>query len=96
MTVITDVSAGDVQCQDELALAYISNSSIFPVSLKKYREIAPTLDGGMYVNIQCKIYSYSMASRETVKLLSRRIRRSLGKMLPMVEGRGQQFPRASP
>lgn len=49
VTVITDVSAKDVQCQDELALAYISNSSIFPVSLKKYRDISPSLDGGMYV-----------------------------------------------
>lgn len=47
VTVITDVSAKDVQCQDELALAYISNSSIFPVSLKKYRDISPSLDGGM-------------------------------------------------
>lgn len=49
VTVITDVSAKDIQCQDELALAYISNSSIFPVSLKKYRDISPSLDGGMYV-----------------------------------------------
>lgn len=47
VTLITDVSAKDVQCQDELALAYISNSSIFPISLKKYRDISPFLDGGM-------------------------------------------------
>ncbi|XP_048742327.2 uncharacterized protein LOC125655838 [Ostrea edulis] len=47
VTVITDTSARDIQCQDELALAYISNSSIFPVSLKKFRDIGPTLDGGM-------------------------------------------------
>ncbi|XP_062571583.1 uncharacterized protein LOC134233623, partial [Saccostrea cucullata] len=47
VTVITDTSAKDTQCQDELALAYISNSSVFPVSLKKYREIGPVLDGGM-------------------------------------------------
>ena len=37
-----------------------------------------------------------MASRGTVKLLSRGKGRSSGKLLPKAEGQGQQFPRASP
>lgn len=44
---ITESSAQDSQCQDELALAYISNSSVFPVSMKRYRHISPHLNGGM-------------------------------------------------
>ncbi|KAL5017556.1 hypothetical protein ScPMuIL_007145 [Solemya velum] len=44
---LSEKSAQDAQCQDELALAYISNSSIFPVSLSRYRDLAPLLDGGI-------------------------------------------------
>ena len=40
------------------------------------------------------VYTYSMASRGTVKLLSLGKGRSSGKLLPKVEGRGQQLPRA--
>lgn len=45
--IISQDSCKDSQFADELALAYISNSTIFPVSLEKYREINPMLEGGM-------------------------------------------------
>jgi len=37
-------------CQDELALAYVSNKPIFPVGLQKPEELFPLMDTGMYVN----------------------------------------------
>ncbi|KAK3084463.1 hypothetical protein FSP39_013947 [Pinctada imbricata] len=45
--IMSEATAKDPRCQDELALSYISNSSIFPVGLKKFRDISPLLDGGM-------------------------------------------------
>lgn len=45
--IISQDSCKDSQFGDELALAYISNSTIFPVSLQKFREINPMLEGGM-------------------------------------------------
>jgi hypothetical protein len=41
MMIISQDSCKDSQFADELALAYISNSTIFPVSLEKYRDISP-------------------------------------------------------
>ena len=51
MMIISQDSCKDSQFADELALAYISNSTIFPVSLEKYRDISPMLEGGMYVEL---------------------------------------------
>ncbi len=34
-------------CQDELALAYVSNKPIFPVGLKQPQELFPKMDTGM-------------------------------------------------
>ena len=51
MMIISQDSCKDAQFADELALAYISNSTIFPVSLEKYRDISPMLEGGMYVEL---------------------------------------------
>ncbi|XP_033748675.1 uncharacterized protein LOC117333479 isoform X2 [Pecten maximus] len=45
--VISEATAKDSHCQDELALAYISNSNIFPIGLSKFRDINPHLDGGV-------------------------------------------------
>ncbi|XP_021374753.1 uncharacterized protein LOC110464060 isoform X1 [Mizuhopecten yessoensis] len=45
--VISEATAKDSHCQDELALAYISNSNIFPLGLSKFRDINPHLDGGI-------------------------------------------------
>ncbi|XP_060075823.1 uncharacterized protein LOC132555490 isoform X2 [Ylistrum balloti] len=45
--VIGEATIRDSHCQDELALAYISNSNIFPIGLSRFRDINPHLDGGI-------------------------------------------------
>lgn len=55
--IISKDSCKDSQFADELALAYISNSSIYPVSLEKFRDISPLLEGGMYVTLEIFILS---------------------------------------
>jgi len=45
--VMSEKSVVDHQFQDELALAYISNSNIFPLGLTKFRDLIPLLPGGM-------------------------------------------------
>ncbi|XP_052075689.1 uncharacterized protein LOC127713101 [Mytilus californianus] len=45
--IISKDSCKDSQFADELALAYISYSTIYPVSLEKFRDISPLLEGGM-------------------------------------------------
>ncbi|XP_064612127.1 uncharacterized protein LOC135476138 [Liolophura sinensis] len=45
--VLSEKSACDPQCKDELALAYITDSSIFPVGLQRFRDLGPLLDCGM-------------------------------------------------
>ncbi|ESO84624.1 hypothetical protein LOTGIDRAFT_236148 [Lottia gigantea] len=44
--VLSELWAEDKLFNDELALAYISNSAIFPVGLKSFPEISNKLDGG--------------------------------------------------
>ncbi|XP_067684138.1 uncharacterized protein [Haliotis asinina] len=46
LPILSTESASDKQLNDELALAYISNSAVFPVGLGRYRDLAPILGGG--------------------------------------------------
>ena len=50
----------------------------------------------LYLYLHATSYTYSMASRRTIKLLSLGKGRSSGKLLPKAKGWGQQFSRASP
>ncbi|XP_071094220.1 uncharacterized protein [Haliotis cracherodii] len=46
LPILSKDSASDKQLNDELALAYISDSAVFPVGLSTYRDLAPILSGG--------------------------------------------------
>ncbi|XP_041348457.1 uncharacterized protein LOC121368014 [Gigantopelta aegis] len=46
VAVLSDSSAEDKQLNDELALAYISNSGIFPIGLSSFRDLSKKLGGG--------------------------------------------------
>ncbi|CAH1801193.1 unnamed protein product [Owenia fusiformis] len=45
--VLSEDSAVDKACRDEVSLAYISNRTVFPVGMKYFRKISPYLDGGL-------------------------------------------------
>ncbi|RUS85269.1 hypothetical protein EGW08_006970 [Elysia chlorotica] len=46
LPIMSELSAVDKAIQDELALAYISNSAIYPLAQTRFRHLAPKLNGG--------------------------------------------------
>ena len=44
---MSEVSVGNEELKDEVALAYISNTVIFPVARSSYRKLAPLIDSGL-------------------------------------------------
>ena len=46
IAILSESSADDKQLNDELALAYISNSGIFPIGLSAFRDLSKKLSGG--------------------------------------------------
>ena len=55
ITLLTERTVASKFCQDELALAYISNKPIFPVSIQPQSEIFPKIPTGMWVLQHCFI-----------------------------------------
>ncbi|KAF6030805.1 hypothetical protein EB796_010881 [Bugula neritina] len=51
ITLLTERTVASKFCQDELALAYISNKPIFPVSLQPQSEIFPKIPTGMKLQL---------------------------------------------
>ncbi len=47
ISLLSETTIKSKYCQDELALAYVSNKPIFPVGLKQPQDLFPQMDTGM-------------------------------------------------
>ncbi|XP_050410607.1 uncharacterized protein LOC126825147 [Patella vulgata] len=57
ISIVSSASVKSKYCKDELALAYISSSSIFPIALEKQESLYPLMDTGM--KLQLASYKWS-------------------------------------